>query len=107
MINKKRKPDTETKGKAKGKTPNETTESEPVQEERVPEEKVTQPVLEVAPAPTSTLEPTPTPTPAPVINVEQPVTAEPPAAIPPSKPKPSLWPVSNPNSMNSVHLSRP
>ena len=74
MINKKRKPDTETKGKAKGKTPPETPKSEPVQEEHVPEEKVTQPVLEVTP--------TPTPTPTPETKVE------PPAATPPSKPKP-------------------
>jgi hypothetical protein len=74
MINKKRKPDTEIKGKAKEKTKSETTKPEPVQEEHVPEEKVTQPVLEVTP--------TPTPTPTPETKVE------PPAATPPSKPKP-------------------
>jgi len=81
MINKKRKPDTETKGKAKGKTPLEITQSEPVQEEHVPEEKVTEPVKEVTPAPTP--EPTPTPIPTPETK------GEPPAAIePPAKPKP-------------------
>jgi len=80
MINKKRKPDTETKGKAKGKTPPEPTQSEPVKEEHVPEEKVTQPVLEVTP--------TPTPTPTSETKVEPPAIIEPPATTPPSKPKP-------------------
>jgi len=78
MINKKRKPDTETKGKAKGKTPPETTKPEPVQEEHVPEEKVTQPVEEV----------TPTPAPTPETKVEPSINTEPPAMTPPSKPKP-------------------
>jgi hypothetical protein len=73
MINKKRKPDTENKGKAKGKTKPETTQSEPVQEEHALEEKVTLPILEV------TAEPTPTPE----IKIEPPVIPE-----PPSKPKP-------------------
>jgi hypothetical protein len=79
MINKKRKPDTETKGKAKDKTKPEATKSEPVQEE-----KVTEPVKEVTPKPT----PTPTPTPAPETKVEPPINTEPPAPTPPSKPKP-------------------
>ena len=57
MINKKRKPDTETKGKVKGKTKPEATKPEPVQEQHIPEENVKQPVLEVTPTPT----PTPTP----------------------------------------------
>ena len=78
MINKKRKPDTETKGKVKGKTKPEATKPEPVQEQHIPEENVKQPVLEVTPTP----EPTPTPTPAPETKVE------PPATILPSKPKP-------------------
>ena len=77
MINKNRKPDTETKGKVKGKTQPETTESEPVQEE-----KATQPVEE------STLTPTPTPAPTPETKVEPPAIIEPPATTPPSKPKP-------------------
>jgi hypothetical protein len=79
MINKNRKPDTETKGKAKGKTKPETTQSAPVQEEPVPEEKVTQPIKDVTPAP----EATGTPTPTPETKVEPPVTA-----VPPAKPKP-------------------
>ena len=79
MINKKRKPDTETKGNAKGKTKPETTQSEAVQEEQAPEEKVTEPVEEVA----STPIPTPLPAPTPVITVEPPTKTE-----PPPKPKP-------------------
>jgi hypothetical protein len=78
MINKKRKPDTEIKGKSKEKTKLEIIPPEPV-----PEEKAPQPVLEATPAPTSTLESTPTPTPVPETK------AEPPATTPPStKPKP-------------------
>ena len=69
MINKKRKPDTATKGKVKGKTQPETTESEPVQEE-----KVTQPVEE------STL--TPTPTPIPETKIEPSPTSQPPTSKP-------------------------
>ena len=76
MINKKRKPDTETKGKAKDKTKPEATKSEPVQEE-----KVTEPVKEVTSTPTP--EPTPTPAPTPETKVEPPATT-----TSPSKPKP-------------------
>ena len=75
MINKKRKPDTETKGKTKGKTKPETTKPEPVQEE-----KVTEPVKEV----TSTPTPEPSPTPIPALETK----VETPATTPPSKPKP-------------------
>jgi hypothetical protein len=81
MINKKRKPDTETKGKAKEKIKPEATKSEPVQEEHVPEEKVTPPVEEVTSIPTP--EPTPPPTLTPETKVEPPATTQ-----PPSKPKP-------------------
>lgn len=67
MINKKRKP-TPVKSTIKETKP-ETTQSEPVQEE-----KVTQPVEEV----------TPTPTPTPTSETK----VEPPTPPPPSKPKP-------------------
>jgi len=73
MINKKRNPDTETKGKAKEKTKPETTKSGPVQEEHVPEEKFTPPIKEEV-----ALTPTPTPE----------TKVEPPSTTPPSKPKP-------------------
>ena len=94
MINKKRKPDTETKGKAKEKTKPETTKPEPVQEEKVPEEKVTPPIKEEV-----ALTPTPTPTPTPETKVVPPATVEPPA-----KPKPLTLSVSKRNSMYSDTL---
>jgi hypothetical protein len=75
MINKKRKPTpVKVTAKATEETQPEITQTEPAQEE-----KVNQPVEEVTPAPAPAL----TPTPTFVIDVEPPVTTQ-----PPSKPKP-------------------
>jgi putative protein kinase ArgK-like GTPase of G3E family len=73
MINKKRKPDTKTKGKVNGKTKPETTQSEPVQEE-----KVTQPAKEEVTSKT-----TPTPIPTPVTDVKSSTTTEQPPKLTP------------------------
>ena len=71
MINKKRKPDTETKGKVNGKTKPETTQPAVTPPEPAHEEKVTQPVKEEV-----------TPTTAPVTKVEPPTTSQPPTSKP-------------------------